>query len=390
MDLGTASAAAASTPSATSRSAFQASQGTKGSKRLQQVLGHIVPTLLSQSKHSACTQDPLSRSLRPRSVQSMAQSRQPRVVLLTGASKGYGRAVAIALSADADSTRRTTELLLVARDSAGLEQTAKALYGCAARCPYKCLTMDLSSADSVLQSLGELVDLLDAALKRVSRQQPAGSNAASRGPELIIIHNAGSLGQLGYCQDIRGEEVKSSMDLNVTTYMLLNNAIMERFGGGTARSAEEDDQPPRMVRETSSGHFHGIRSQDMEEATKEQRCSRITFVNVSSLLAVEAFPSWSLYAVGKAARDMAMRVIAKEAEVQDRNIKSINWAPGPMRTEMTDQILKTCPDEGVLATFQQMDAEDKFVQTHDSAEKLVRLLNEDTYQSGAHIDYFDV
>jgi len=291
-------------------------------------------------------------------------ARQPRVVLITGASKGYGRALAMAFSAEAEKSRRTTELLLVARDSVGLEQTAQALHGFASRAPHVCLHMDLASADAVMQQTGQLLEMLSEALVRVSRQQPEQTRAAELGPELIVIHNAGSLGQLAYCQSIRGEEVKSSTELNVTSFMLLNNAILQRFSSGT--------------------------SYKIATPAPEQRFSRITLVNVSSLVAVEAFPSWSLYAVSKAARDMAMRVVAKEADALGQSVKSLNWAPGPMRTSMTDEILQTCPDQGVLTMFKNMELQNTFVDVDASASKLVQLLNEDTYESGSHIDFYDV
>jgi NAD(P)-dependent dehydrogenase (short-subunit alcohol dehydrogenase family) len=37
-----------------------------------------------------------------------------------------------------------------------------------------------------------------------------------------------------------------------------------------------------------------------------------TIINVSSLLAIKAFPGWSLYATAKAARDMFHAVVAEE------------------------------------------------------------------------------
>jgi sepiapterin reductase len=40
--------------------------------------------------------------------------------------------------------------------------------------------------------------------------------------------------------------------------------------------------------------------------------TNISIVNISSLLAVEAFPNWGLYATGKAARDMLLKVVTKE------------------------------------------------------------------------------
>lgn len=35
-------------------------------------------------------------------------------------------------------------------------------------------------------------------------------------------------------------------------------------------------------------------------------------VNISSLLAVQAFPNWGLYATGKSARDMLLKVVTVE------------------------------------------------------------------------------
>lgn len=49
-----------------------------------------------------------------------------------------------------------------------------------------------------------------------------------------------------------------------------------------------------------------------------------TVINVSSLLAVQAFPGWGLYAPAKAARDMLHQVVSKE----DPKVRTLNYAPG--------------------------------------------------------------
>ena len=51
---------------------------------------------------------------------------------------------------------------------------------------------------------------------------------------------------------------------------------------------------------------------------KESSC---TVVNVSSLMAVQAFPYFSLYCTGKAARDMMCQVLAKE----EVNVLTLNF-----------------------------------------------------------------
>jgi len=182
---------------------------------------------------------------------------------------------------------------------------------------------------------------------------------AHTGPpvELLILHNAGSLGPLLYCGDISASDTQLAIDLNVTSSAVLTNAVLRRFAA--AASAQGGD------------HL------------------RVRIVNISSLLAVEAFPAWSLYAMGKAARDMAMQVVAREAEAQGLDVRTLSYAPGPMRTAMVDQIMGTCADSGVLENFRKMDREDSFVPMDASAGKLLRLLAEDSYESGAHVDFFD-
>lgn len=51
---------------------------------------------------------------------------------------------------------------------------------------------------------------------------------------------------------------------------------------------------------------------------------RRTVVNLSSLCAQQAFPSWVLYCTGKAARDMMFRVLAEE----EADVKVLNYSPG--------------------------------------------------------------
>ncbi len=55
-----------------------------------------------------------------------------------------------------------------------------------------------------------------------------------------------------------------------------------------------------------------------------------TVVNISSLMALRAQETWSLYCSGKAARDMFFRVVAAE----EKGVTVLNYAPGPVLTDM--------------------------------------------------------
>ena len=54
-----------------------------------------------------------------------------------------------------------------------------------------------------------------------------------------------------------------------------------------------------------------------------------TVVNVSSLLAVKAFPGWGMYAMAKAGRDMLHQVIAAEAECAEVDLYIGHLLPPP-------------------------------------------------------------
>lgn len=66
-----------------------------------------------------------------------------------------------------------------------------------------------------------------------------------------------------------------------------------------------------------------------------------SIVNISSLLAVEAFPNWALYATGKSARDMLLKVVTKE----EPSIRTLSYAPGPLNNEMQQHVRETLGDQ---------------------------------------------
>lgn len=67
---------------------------------------------------------------------------------------------------------------------------------------------------------------------------------------------------------------------------------------------------------------------------------RRTVVNISSLCALEPFPSWVLYCTGKAARDMMFQVLAKE----EPNVRVLNYAPG-------EEMLRYTPAQEIFIIF---------------------------------------
>jgi sepiapterin reductase len=127
-----------------------------------------------------------------------------------------------------------------------------------------------------------------------------------------LINNAGTTGDLSKkASDYNSAEIKQYYDVNIVSYVSLVSGFIKLFR--QSPSSDESAFPPDL-----------------------------TIVNISSLLAVQAFPNWGLYASGKAARDMFLKVVA--AEEKDNHIKTLSYAPGPLDNEMQSQVRATLGD----------------------------------------------
>ncbi|XP_039579927.1 sepiapterin reductase, partial [Passer montanus] len=167
---------------------------------------------------------------------------------------------------------------------------------------------------------------------------------------LLLVNNAGSLGDISksFLDLTDLEEINTYFSFNISSALCLTSTALRAFG---ARPG----------------------------------CSR-TVVNISSLCALEPFPSWALYCSGKAARDMMFRVLALE----EPGLRVLNYAPGPLDTDMQLLARTRTGDPGLRRRFQRLQEQGQLIDSSVSAQKLLRLLQEDSFPSGAHVDFFDI
>ena len=84
---------------------------------------------------------------------------------------------------------------------------------------------------------------------------------------------------------------------------------------------------------------------------------RVRVVNISSLLAVKAFPCWGMYSMAKAARDMLHAIVAQEEGADESapghqlRFKTLNYAPGPLDTDMQGEVRARLADATQRAMF---------------------------------------
>eukprot|EP00088_Acartia_fossae_P019948 TRINITY_DN2167_c0_g1_i5.p1 TRINITY_DN2167_c0_g1~~TRINITY_DN2167_c0_g1_i5.p1 ORF type:complete len:313 (-),score=121.83 TRINITY_DN2167_c0_g1_i5:1246-2184(-) len=248
-------------------------------------------------------------------------------VLITGASRGFGRALAVEFGkvVGAGST-----LLLMARNMEGLETTKSIVRDARPGLAVELVSIDLETANQ------------EAFEKAVRDNYRNGDHSVA-----IVVHNAGTLGQDGRkitdLTDI--DEISTYYRLNLFHVICLNSVFTSCF--------------PK---------------------------SKMVYINISSILALQPMVTWGHYCGRMAARDAMFRVLAVE---QPESVV-LNYAPGPLDTPMIEQLLADQRTDQVVRTmFEDMKQKGRLLRPADSAAALVALLKRQNFKSGDHVDYYD-
>ncbi|XP_067270681.1 sepiapterin reductase b [Pseudorasbora parva] len=253
--------------------------------------------------------------------------------IITGASKGFGRTLALQLSF---LLKPRSVLMLVARTADQLNELKEDIVNLNAsqkKLEVFCVQADLEEAEGVEKTV-----------------QAAKEASSTEMDHLLLINNAASLGDVSrFAQSFTDPaEVNRYLSLNVSGALSLTAGVLQAF--------------PRHV---------GLRR---------------TVVNISSLCALKPFPSWVLYCTGKAARDMMFRVLAEE----EPDLRVLSYAPGPLDTDMQLQARRSSADLALRRSFSCMFSERQLLSCQESGAKLMKLLLDNDYPSGAHLDFYEL
>uniref|UniRef100_A0A8C5QP78 Sepiapterin reductase n=1 Tax=Leptobrachium leishanense TaxID=445787 RepID=A0A8C5QP78_9ANUR len=251
--------------------------------------------------------------------------------VLSGGSRGLGRSLASELCAR---FQPGSELLLVARTESLLRHLAEELNR-----SHPGVTVSWHVAD-----LGT-----DEGICGVAAEAKRGFRNHSQAGRLLIINNAGSLGDVKkfFLDFTKPDDMTVYLSLNVSSAMCFTSSLLRAFPGRPGLQ--------RIV------------------------------VNISSLAALHPFKSWSLYCTGKAAREMMFKVLAAE----QKNIRVLSYAPGPLDTEMHELARAESADPELRQFLANQKDDDKLVDCDVTVRKLVGILLADSFESGAHIDFYD-
>ncbi|KAJ3326860.1 hypothetical protein HDU93_002269, partial [Gonapodya sp. JEL0774] len=280
--------------------------------------------------------------------------------IITGASRGFGRAIALSLvnrtialstatghsgNENSDSGRQlagfaSVDVVLASRDIDGTNETAN-LVRTAASEIQRGLGSQVESA--VLNVATVHLDLasppahLDASLNLLfspsgtATGTPTGTGTTtsafprplSHYTSAILFHNAGTLGPLARVRDLVPHTASLSLAIaqDLAAYIALTARFLDAF------------------KDTGD----------------------VVLVNVSSLAAVEPCDAWAVYGAGKAGREMVMKTVAVE---EGPRVRTLNYAPGPLSTTMQSTIRTSMPDVPARRVYVAMHERGELVDPH--------------------------
>ncbi|KAF9186803.1 hypothetical protein BGZ51_001599 [Haplosporangium sp. Z 767] len=274
------------------------------------------------------------------------------LVIITGANRGFG--ASSAHSYITHSNANAVSFVLVGRTQQGLDNVLNKLEETGSQTGVTVKGRVVANVDLAdVASLDNNLARIQAAASELRKESVENKNIITKS---VLINNAGSLGNLSKtAKEFSWQEARCYFDFNVVSLV----GLCSMFLKDTLAAFPKEQYPDHKT----------------------------VVVNISSLLAVQAFSNWGLYAAGKAARDRLLGVIALEEK--DNNVKTLNYAPGPLDNEMQADVRRTLGDKEQLKIYDGMHKSGSLVKMDDSSRKLVLLLKEDTFTSGGHVDFYD-
>jgi benzil reductase ((S)-benzoin forming) len=164
--------------------------------------------------------------------------------------------------------------------------------------------------------------------------------------EYMLIHNAGTLGEIGYVGEVSEAMIQQGFQLNLITPSILTNQFL-----------------------------------------RETQHKKRAVVAITSGASKNAYDGWGMYCSSKAALDAYFAVVMKEIETRnDHNTRIYCIAPGVVDTSMQEQIRFSDKDSfSNLARFVELKELNQLVSAENVAKKIISFLfSENPFKNGRY------
>lgn len=189
---------------------------------------------------------------------------------------------------------------------------------------YKHHTFDLSEIDNLIGFFGK-IDLE----KRIK----------TKVDKVVLINNAGTLGEVGYVGKIPSQDIIKTMNINTIAPFVLMNEFLHTFDTATFGNIEK------------------------------------VIINVTSGASQRPIDGWSSYCASKAGLNLFGEVIKEEEKIVNQNTQIFNVSVGVVDTNMQGQIRKTKQDEfSNVEYFKELKKNNELASPKFIAEKIYSII----------------
>lgn len=157
--------------------------------------------------------------------------------------------------------------------------------------------------------------------------------------KVVLINNAGTLGEVGYVGKIASQDIIKTMNINTIAPFVLMNEFLHTFDNDTFGNIEK------------------------------------VIINVSSGAALRPIDGWSAYCASKASLNLFGEVIKEEEKVLHQNTQIFNVSVGVVDTNMQAQIRKTKQTEfSNVEHFKELKQNNQLAKPEVIAEKIYSII----------------
>ncbi len=219
----------------------------------------------------------------------------------------------------------------------------------------------------------------------ISRSPHTEVEEEAKSKDVIVHAHSADLTQFGQIDELVGGIIKSMNQEQFASITLINNAGMIDPIAPASRMTNADMQKNVELNLLAPM----LLSASFLRWTSTFQCFK-QIVNISSGAGKNPYYGWSHYCASKAGLDMFTKTIALE-QAHDGNFKTVSIAPGVVDTDMQAKIRSSSEENFVqVERFRKLKEEGLLYTPKQSAAKIVKLIEEHAYESGAVLDIRDL